>query len=54
MPVLQLFLYKVSGTLTGPAEVDTGLKFLDKETVGPYVSSKSRFEGTSTAAKVVS
>jgi simple sugar transport system substrate-binding protein len=54
LPVLQLFQYKVSGTLTGPAEVDTGLKFLDKETVKPYVSSKSRYEGTSTTAAVVS
>jgi simple sugar transport system substrate-binding protein len=53
LPVLELFLYKVSGTLSGPAEVDTGLKFLNKETVNPYVSSKSRFEGTSTAAKVI-
>jgi simple sugar transport system substrate-binding protein len=53
LPILELFLYKVSGTLTGPAEVDTGLKFLDKETVAPYVESKSRFEGTSTAAAVV-
>jgi simple sugar transport system substrate-binding protein len=54
LPVLQLFLYKVSGTLTGPSEVDTGLKFLDKETVKPYVETKSRFEGTSTAAKAFS
>jgi simple sugar transport system substrate-binding protein len=54
LPILQLFQYKVSGTLTGPAEVDTGLKFLNKETVKPYVSSKSRYEGTSTAAAVVS
>ncbi|HXN36575.1 MAG TPA: sugar ABC transporter substrate-binding protein [Solirubrobacteraceae bacterium] len=53
LPVLQLFQYKVSGTLTGPAEVDTGLKFLNKETVAPYVSSKSRYEGTSTTAAVV-
>jgi simple sugar transport system substrate-binding protein len=54
LPILQLFQYKVSGTLTGPAEVDTGLKFLNKETVKPYVSSKSRYEGTSTTAAVVS
>ena len=54
LPVLELFLYKVSGTLTGPAEVDTGLKFLNKETVKPYVSSKSRFEGTSTTPMVIS
>ena len=53
LPVLQLFLWQVSGSLTGPAEVDTGLKFLNKETVAPYVNSKSRFEGTSTEAKVV-
>ena len=54
LPVLELFMYKVSGTLTGPAEVDTGLKFLDKETVRPYVSSKSRYEGTSSTAAVIS
>jgi simple sugar transport system substrate-binding protein len=53
MPVLELFLWQVSGSLTGPAEVDTGLKFLNKETVAPYVNSKSRFEGTSSEAKVV-
>ena len=54
MPVLELFLYKVSGTLSGIAEVDTGLKFLDKETIKPYVETKSRYEGTSTAAKAFS
>jgi simple sugar transport system substrate-binding protein len=53
VPVLQLFLWLVSGSLTGPAEVDTGLKFLDKETVAPYVESKSRFEGTSSTPKVI-
>ena len=53
LPVLQLFLWHVSGTLTGPAETDTGLKFLDKETVAPYVESKSRYEGTSSEVKVI-
>jgi simple sugar transport system substrate-binding protein len=53
MPLLELFLWQVSGSLTGPAEVDTGLKFLNKETVAPYVNSKSRFEGTSSEPKVV-
>jgi simple sugar transport system substrate-binding protein len=52
MPVLELFLYKVSGTLTGPAEVNTGLKFVDKETVGPYLKTKTRYEGTSSAVVV--
>ncbi len=54
LPILQLFFWRVSGSLTGPAEVDTGLKFLDKETVKPYVESKTRYEGTSSEAKVVS
>jgi simple sugar transport system substrate-binding protein len=53
LPVLQLFMWHVSGTLTGPAETDTGLKFLDKTTVAPYVESKSRYEGTSSEVKVI-
>ena len=53
LPILQLFLWQVSGSLTGPAEVNTGLKFINKETVTPYVNSKSRFEGTSSEPKVV-
>ncbi|MCW3031751.1 MAG: simple sugar transport system substrate-binding protein [Solirubrobacteraceae bacterium] len=53
LPVLELFMYKVSGTLTGMAEVDTGLKFLDKETVQPYLKTKTRYEGTASAVTVV-
>ncbi|HEY2571914.1 MAG TPA: sugar ABC transporter substrate-binding protein [Solirubrobacteraceae bacterium] len=53
LPVLQLFMYKVSGTLTGLFEANTGLKFVTKETVGPYLKTKSRYEGTSTAVVVV-
>jgi simple sugar transport system substrate-binding protein len=53
LPIIQLFLWQVSGSLTGPAEVDTGLKFINKETVTPYINSKSRFEGTSSEPKVV-
>jgi simple sugar transport system substrate-binding protein len=52
LPILQLFMYKMSNSLTGPADVNTGLKFLDKTTVGPYNSTKSRYEGSSTAAGV--
>jgi simple sugar transport system substrate-binding protein len=51
-PVLELFLYQASGTLSGIADVNTGLKFLDKTTVVPYNSTKSRYEGTSSAAGV--
>jgi simple sugar transport system substrate-binding protein len=52
LPILELYLYKVSGSLTGAADVNTGLKFLDKTTVEPYNSTKSRYEGSSTSAGV--
>jgi simple sugar transport system substrate-binding protein len=51
-PILELYLYKVTQTLTGAADVNTGLKFLDKTTVGPYNTTKSRYEGTSTSVGV--
>ena len=46
-PILELFLARASDTLSGVADVNTGLKFLDKTTVVPYNSTKSRYEGTS-------
>src|SRR3954453_1824398 len=52
LPVLQLYMNKVSGSLSGIADVNTGLKFLDKTTVGPYNDTKSRYEGTSSAPGV--
>jgi simple sugar transport system substrate-binding protein len=52
LPVLQLFMYKASETLTGVADVNTGLKFLDKATVVPYTETKSRYEGSSKSAGV--
>jgi simple sugar transport system substrate-binding protein len=53
IPIVQLYMWHVSGSLTGLAETDTGLKFLNKETVAPYVNSKTRFEGTSSAVTAV-
>jgi simple sugar transport system substrate-binding protein len=54
LPVLQLYMYKVSNTLSGIADVNTGLKFLDKGTVGTYNNTKSRYEGTSSSPGVAS
>jgi simple sugar transport system substrate-binding protein len=53
LPVFELFMYKVSGTLTGLFEANTGLKFVTKDTVGPYLKTKTRYEGTSSAVTVV-
>jgi len=52
LPIFELYMYKASQGLTGPADVDTGLKFLDKTTVTPYSSTKSRYEGTSNSPGV--
>jgi simple sugar transport system substrate-binding protein len=52
VPILQLYMYNVSQTLSGIADTNTGLKFLDKTTVVPYNSTKSRYEGTSSSPGV--
>ena len=52
LPVLQLYMYKASNSLSGIADVNTGLKFLDKTTVAPYNDTKSRYEGTSSSPGV--
>ena len=51
-PIMELYLAKASGTLSGVADVNTGLKFLDKTTVVPYNNTKSRYEGTSSSPGV--
>jgi len=51
-PILELYLYNVTQKLTGTADVNTGLKFLDQTTVGTYNSTKSRYEGTGTSVGV--
>lgn len=49
---LELFLYNATQGLTGPADVDTGLKFLYPDTIKPYATTKSRYEGTSTSVGI--
>jgi simple sugar transport system substrate-binding protein len=51
-PILEMYLYNVSQKLVGTADVNTGLKFLDQTTIKQYNSTKSRYEGTGTAAGV--
>ncbi len=53
IPVMQLFLYKLSGGLMQPSDTDTGLLFVTKDNVGPYLNTQSRFEGSSSQQKVV-
>jgi simple sugar transport system substrate-binding protein len=46
-PVLQLFLYKLSGGLIGPANANTGFRFVGKGDAALYLQAKTRFEGSS-------
>ena len=51
--VMEMAMFKLSGGLTGPAEINTGLKFVTKDNVDPYRSTKSRYEGNSADEKVL-
>ena len=47
LPVLQVFLDRYSGGLVVPADTNTGLNFVTHENVEQYLTTKSRFEGSS-------
>ncbi len=51
--VMEMFTYLASGGLTGPADINTGLKFVTKESVGPYLATKTRYEGSSDRQQIV-
>jgi simple sugar transport system substrate-binding protein len=53
LPVLALYFYKLSGGLLFPSETNTGLLFVTKDNVDPYLQTKTRFEGSSTQQQVV-
>jgi simple sugar transport system substrate-binding protein len=47
LPVQQMFLYKVSGGLVGPANSDTSQAYVTKDNVDAYLG-QTRFEGRTT------
>jgi simple sugar transport system substrate-binding protein len=51
--VMEMFAYKVSGGLIGPADINTGLKFVTKDAVGQYMNTKTRYEGSAKDAQIV-
>jgi simple sugar transport system substrate-binding protein len=52
-PVVQLFLNKISGGLMAPSDTNTGLLFVTKDIVKPYLTTKTRYEGSSSQQKYV-
>jgi simple sugar transport system substrate-binding protein len=47
LPVMFLYLYKIAGGLLFPSDTNTGLLFVTKDNVGPYQSTKTRYQGSS-------
>ena len=43
--VMEMAMFKLSGGLTGPGKINTGLKFVAKASVEPYLKTHSRYEG---------
>jgi simple sugar transport system substrate-binding protein len=53
LPALYLYLWNLSGGLVNPPVTNTGLTFVTKSNVGPYLSTTSRYEGSSTQEKLI-
>jgi simple sugar transport system substrate-binding protein len=53
LPVVYLYLSKLSGGVVIPPETNTGLVFLDSESAQLFLDTSSRFEGDDEAQKIV-
>ncbi len=51
LPVLQLFFYKYSSGLVAPSDTNTGIAFVTKSNVKPYLTTKTRYNGSSSKQK---
>jgi simple sugar transport system substrate-binding protein len=51
LPIFQLFLAKYTGGLVAPADTNTGLHFVTRRNVGPYLTTRTRYEGSSRVHK---
>lgn len=53
LPVVYLYLWKLSGGVVTPPETNTGLVFLDSASAQLFVETESRFEGDAEEQKIV-
>jgi simple sugar transport system substrate-binding protein len=53
LPVIALYLYKLSGGLVSPVQTNTGLLFVTKDNVDPYQTTQTRYQGSSDEPKLV-
>jgi simple sugar transport system substrate-binding protein len=47
VPLLQLFFVQYTGGLISPADTNTGLVFVTRRNLGPYLTTFTRYEGSS-------
>jgi simple sugar transport system substrate-binding protein len=47
LPIFQLFLARYTGGLVAPADTNTGLHFVTRRNVKPYLTTHTRYEGSS-------
>jgi len=53
LPVVSLYLYKLSGGVATPSETNTGLVFLGPEEANLFLETESRFEGDSEEQQLI-
>ena len=53
LPTIYLYLWQLSGGLVAPPETNTGLKFVTKSNVSPYISEQTRSEGSTSQQKYI-
>ena len=46
LPTLYLYMFNLTGGLVLPPDTDTGLTFVTKSNVGPYLNTKTSYEGS--------
>jgi simple sugar transport system substrate-binding protein len=51
LPMLQLFLARYTDGLVAPADTNTGLHFVTRRNVRPYLTTTTRYEGSTAAVK---
>ena len=53
LPALYLYLFNLTGGLVKPPDTDTGLAFITKSNVGPYLHTKTSYEGSAASPTLV-
>jgi simple sugar transport system substrate-binding protein len=52
--VAEMVMFLASGGLVGPADINTGLKFVTKDSVEPYLTTATRYEGKNSKEVIIS